>query len=175
MHQSWREWSNHDLCMQTSIVLIAHNIRSLWNVGSIFRSADVFGISHVYLTGYTASPPREEISKTALGAETWISWSKEHDPFVVIDRLRSEGFSIVSLEKTENSTDLWSFVVPRKLCLLLGHEVLGVSPALLTASDHVVHIPMFGQKSSLNVSVATGIALAALRSGCLSSIDSVQS
>lgn len=141
------------------IVLLAHNIRSLWNVGALFRSSDAFGISHVFLTGYTACPPRKEISKTALGAEEWIPWSYEKGPFAVIERLRAEGRSIIALELTGKSAPLWEDATDGPVCLVLGHEVLGVSDELLTACDRAVHIPMQGKKSSLNVSVACGIAL----------------
>lgn len=151
--------------MRPTIVIIAHNIRSLWNIGSLFRSADVFAVSHIHCTGYTAVPPREEISKTAIGAETWVPWSKDEDPLEVIARRRQEGYSIVALEHTETSVSLWNFVVPDNVCLILGHEVLGVAPALLSAADTITHIPMFVRKSSLNVSVATGIALSRLRCG----------
>lgn len=143
----------------TPIVIIAHNIRSLWNVGSLFRSADAFSIRHIHLTGYTASPPRTEISKTALGAEEWIPWSKDLDPLDVLQKRREEGYEIVALEKTETSIDIHAHRPKKPICLILGHEVLGVSDELITVSDTIVHIPMLGKKSSLNVSVAAGISL----------------
>lgn len=146
------------------IVIIAHNMRSLWNVGSLFRSADAFSVQHIHLTGYTASPPRTEISKTALGAEEWIPWSKDLNPDDVITKRREEGFEIVALEKTDSSIDISSHAVTKPICLILGHEVLGVSDELMTLSDTVVHIPMLGKKSSLNVSVAAGISLFYYRS-----------
>lgn len=145
--------------MQRSLVVIAHNIRSLWNVGAIFRSADAFRTEHIHLTGYTAAPPNKEIGKTALGAEDFVSWSKDADPAEVIRTRRAEGFSIVSLESGEGSISLPDFRPPEKICLILGHEILGVSEELRRMSDVTVHIPMLGQKESLNVSVATGIAL----------------
>jgi 23S rRNA (guanosine2251-2'-O)-methyltransferase len=141
------------------IVIIAHNMRSLWNVGSLFRSADAFSIEHIHLTGYTAAPPRVEISKTALGSEEWIPWSKDLSPEDIIQKRRQEGFEIVSLECTDTSTDIGLHMPIKPICLILGHEVLGVSDELLTLSDRVVHIPMLGKKSSLNVSVAAGISL----------------
>lgn len=145
--------------MKQHIVLIAHNIRSVWNVGSFFRTADAFGVSHIHLTGYTSAPPRYEISKTALGSEQWIPWSKTDDPFAVIGERRSEGFEIVALEITPKALPLSSFRSQKPLCLILGHEVLGVSEELLGAADSSVFIPMVGKKESLNVSVALGIAL----------------
>ncbi len=144
---------------EKKIVIIAHNIRSIWNVGSLFRTADAFAISHIYLTGYTAAPPRTEISKTALGAEAWIPWSKETDPYDVIATLRSDGYEIIALERTEKSRTLSEHKPALHVCLILGHEISGVSEDLLAASDTAVSIPMLGQKNSLNVSVAAGIAL----------------
>lgn len=145
--------------MNNPIVLIAHNIRSLWNIGSFFRTADAFGVSHIHLTGYTAAPPRIEISKTALGAEEWIPWSQTTDPMTVIEQRRKEGYDIVALEITGKSTALSDFKSAKPVCLIVGHEVLGVPDDLLKASDFSVHIPMIGKKESLNVSVALGIAL----------------
>lgn len=148
--------------MKRSIVIIAHNIRSLWNIGSFFRSADAFGIDHIYLTGYTAAPPRKEISKTALGAEAWIPWSKTNDPMIVIGKLKKDGYRIVALEKTKGSVPIQEYANSDRVCLILGHEILGVPDDLLKESDAIVHIEMQGKKESLNVSVAAGIAMYAL-------------
>lgn len=150
---------------ERELVVIAHNIRSLWNVGSVFRTADSFGVQTMYLTGYTAVPPSKEITKTALGAEEWIPWEYEKDPSIVIKKLKEAGFSIISLEKTEQSISFSEYDVPDKCALILGHEILGVSKELQQASNAVVHIPMLGKKESLNVSVACGIALYNLRFG----------
>ncbi len=152
--------------MKRPIVLIAHNIRSVWNVGAFFRTADAFGITHIHLTGYTSSPPRYEISKTALGSEEWIPWSKTDDPFTVMKERRDEGYEIVALEISKGSIPLSDFHSKKPLCLIVGHEVLGVSPELLQAADSSVHIPMLGKKESLNVSVALGIALYQLTNRC---------
>lgn len=148
--------------MTSKVVLIAHNIRSLWNIGSFFRIADCFGISHIHLTGYSGAPPRLEISKTALGAEEWIPWSKTEDPMTVIGERRAEGYEIISLEISSGSIPLREFSSDKPLCLIVGHEVLGVSENLIKASDFAVHIPMIGRKESLNVSVALGIAMYSL-------------
>ncbi len=144
---------------KNSIVLLAHNIRSLWNVGSFFRAADAFGVHQIFLTGYTATPPRKEISKTALGAEEWIPWTHASDPFPVIASLREKGYDILSLERTSVSLPIHEWHASKPLCLILGHEILGVSKELLHTSDAVLHIEMCGKKESLNVSVACGIAL----------------
>jgi len=148
-----------------NIILIAHNIRSLWNVGSFFRTADAFKVEKLYLTGYTATPPRREIAKTALGADEWIPWEYQEDPLMLIEKLREEKWRIVSLELSEKSVRLTDYQAREKTCLIVGHEVLGVSQELLAASDDIVHIPMHGQKESLNVSVALGIALEHFRNG----------
>ncbi|HLD64251.1 MAG TPA: RNA methyltransferase [Candidatus Peribacteraceae bacterium] len=150
--------------MDRKIVLLVYNIRSLWNVGSLFRTADAFAVEKIYLTGYTAVPPRREISKTALGAEEWIPWEKHDDPLTVIRTLKDDGYRIVALEQTAESVDLQKYQPPKRLCLVLGHEVLGVSKALLEAADDILMIPMHGQKESLNVAVAAGIALYQIRS-----------
>lgn len=144
------------------LVIVAHNIRSLWNIGSFFRTADAFGVSHIHLTGYTAAPPRREIGKTALGADAWIPWSKDEDPVAVCSRRREEGFTIVSLEIAPGSVPLDQYTPLAPVCLVVGHEILGVPKDILALSDAVVHIPMRGKKHSLNVAVALGIALAGL-------------
>lgn len=145
------------------IVLIAHNIRSLWNIGSLFRSADAFSVEHIHLTGYTAAPPRKEIGKTALGAEEWIPWSKDSDPLEVMTQRKGEGFLVVSLELGKESIAIDQFQWPDKTCLVVGHEISGVPDDVLKVSDAIVHIPMQGRKESLNVSVAAGIAMSAAR------------
>jgi len=137
----------------------------MWNVGSLFRSGDAFTVSHIFLTGYTSAPPRKEITKTALGADAWIEWSKHDDPLDVIRKLRADGFTIVSLEIGQKSIPIGQYSWPKKACLIVGHEIDGVPRELVNASDAVVSIPMMGKKASLNLSVAAGIALAFVRSG----------
>ncbi|MBP9850220.1 MAG: RNA methyltransferase [Candidatus Peribacteraceae bacterium] len=152
--------------MSKDIVVIAHNIRSLWNIGAVFRSADAFNVSHIHLTGYTATPPRKEIGKTALGAEATVPWSQENDPINVITQRKNEGYTIVSLELKEGSTPLMDFRPEKPVCIILGHEILGVPPELMKLSDATVQIPMLGTKNSLNVSVAAGIAFYHFRCCC---------
>ena len=149
--------------MEHKIRVIAHNIRSLWNVGSLFRTCDAMDIEKLYLTGYTGLPPRKEITKTALGAEEFVPWEHRDEPLDVLRELKAEGFLIVSLEQTERSVPLLDFSPTYPLCLLLGNEIKGVREDLLDASDAIVSIPMLGKKESLNVAVAAGIALHALR------------
>lgn len=161
--QSARIHTREIISMKRRIVVIAHNIRSLWNVGSFFRTSDAFSVEKLYLTGYTAFPPRREISKTALGAEEWIPWEQRENPLGVISELKSDGWQIVALEQTDKAEDLNGFLGSEKVCLIFGHEVSGVSEELLNAADVHIQIPMHGQKESINVSVAAGIALNHLR------------
>lgn len=149
--------------MTRHIRLLAHNIRSLWNVGAFFRTCDGLGVEHLYLTGYTPHPPRVEISKTAIGAEHFVPWEHARDPLPIIEQLKKEGWQIVSLELTHRSVDLATFVPSDKVCLIVGHELEGVPQTMQDLSDVIVQIPMLGEKESLNVSVAAGIALHRLR------------
>lgn len=143
--------------------LLALNIRSLWNVGSFFRTADAFAVEHLYLAGYTAVPPRREISKTALGAEAWIPWSAEPMPVTILQNLKDEGWQIVALELTTESVPLETAALSERVCLIVGNEIGGVPADILALCDQTVHIPMLGRKESLNVAVATGVALYQLR------------
>jgi 23S rRNA (guanosine2251-2'-O)-methyltransferase len=146
-----------------SIILLAHNIRSLWNVGSFFRTADALQIERIILSGYTALPPRREIHKTGLGAEEWISWEHADEPMTAIDRYRSEGYRIVALEQDPKAIALESYAPQAKTLLIVGNEISGVPRDLLDRSDDIVQIGMHGKKESLNVAVATGIAVWHLR------------
>lgn len=149
--------------MPRRIALLAHNIRSLWNVGSFFRTADAFGVEKMYLTGYTGTPPRREISKTALGADEWVPWEHQSDPFALIASLKEEGWTVAALEQTDTAVDLLTCKPPEKICLVVGHEVTGVPEEILRLCDPHLAIPMQGKKESLNVAVAAGIALHHLR------------
>ena len=160
-----------------SIVLILHNIRSLHNVGSIFRTADGAGVNKIYLTGYTPSPYdffnklRKDFDKTALGAEKFVEWKKQKNIATLIKKLKKEKYFIVSPEQSSISVsyDQFTSIYRSKLksyqgiVLIVGNEVRGLSPAILKKSDAIIEIPMHGKKESLNVSVATGIALFELR------------
>ena len=148
---------------QGRIHVLAYNIRSLWNVGSLFRTCDAFGVEKLYLTGYTGHPPRKEITKVALGAEEFVEWEQADEPMHIVEDLKKEGFKIVSLEQTENSKDITACEPEFPLCLILGNEITGVREDLLEASAAVMEIPMLGGKESLNVAVAAGVALYGLR------------
>ncbi len=141
--------------------LIVPDIRSLQNVGALFRTADGAGWDRLVLCGYTPTPPRAEISKTALGAEGWMPWEYFADVKAAITKLREEGFGVVALEKNGTSVDYREFDASKfhKLALLLGNETAGVSPEILALCDAVVHLPMRGKKESLNVAVAAAVAM----------------
>ncbi|MDR9419037.1 RNA methyltransferase [Gracilimonas sp.] len=147
-----------------SLKVLAHNIRSLHNVGSIFRSADAFGISEVILSGYTATPPRPEINKTAIGAEEFVEWKQYDHGVDAVQELKKESYFLVGLEQTDDSTDLPEFDVmdKEKICIVLGNEVTGIDEDILPLIDKFVAIPQFGHKHSLNVSVAAGVILYAM-------------
>lgn len=138
--------------------VICHNLRSRENVGSVFRTSDAFGISKIYLTGYTPSPPHEKISKTALGSERWVLWEKRVSPAALVKFLKKRGVAVVALEQNKNSVPLDGFKPRFPLALIIGNEVNGISPSLLKAADAAVEIPVCGKKESLNVAVAFGIA-----------------
>jgi tRNA G18 (ribose-2'-O)-methylase SpoU len=143
------------------LFVIAHNIRSLHNVGSIFRTADALGVSKVYLTGYTGTPPDPKIAKVALGAEDFVPWEKYQSAVRVINKLRKQvsGIKMVALENNvkHQSLSLIQYQPKFPLALLLGEETVGLNNKLLNLVDDIVEIPMLGQKESLNVSVAFGI------------------
>jgi len=163
--------------MPKTFFVIAHNIRSLYNVGSIFRTADAFGISKIYLTGYTGTPAnpvhKKKIGKVALGAEEWVSWEYFKSPQSVIRVLKKQKVSIIGLENNipvaaatgrhewkpvASATLLQQFKPKFSLALILGEEVSGINRSLIKSCDQLVEIPMLGKKESLNVSVAFGIA-----------------
>lgn len=159
------------------LAVIAHNVRSTHNVGSIFRTCDGFGVDHLFLSGYTpypktandtrlphiASKLTAQISKTALGAEKTVSFSYREDIKELIGQLKNEGYKVVALEQAENSQTLFDYQPNGDVALLLGEEVHGTPAELLQLCDEAVEIPMQGQKESFNVSVATGITLYAIR------------
>ncbi len=155
------------------MIVIAHDIRSLHNVGSIFRNCASFGIDKLYLTGYTAIPPRKEISKVALGSENLVKWEHQ-EVFKLIKDLKEKGYKIFGLETGSGSIPLDKFIdetrsifkistnkgvkIEKKLVLILGNEVEGIDDEILDRLDGIVEIPM-SKKRSLNVSVASGVAM----------------
>ena len=153
------------------VYLILHNIRSVHNVGSIFRTADAVGVSKVFLTGYTPLPldrfgkPRKDIAKTALGAQASVPWEGVKGVDRLIKKLKKERVQTVALEQHPKALDYKSFKVKDKVAILLGNEVRGTSSQTLSKVDSIIEIPMKGEKESLNVSVACGIALFRLLDG----------
>ncbi len=142
-------------------VIILENIRSLHNVGSIFRTADGAGFDKIYLCGYTGTPPDRRIEKVSLGAENFIEW-EHHEPCTKIcQELQKKDFNIIALEQTPTSQNIFetNLKTEKNIALIVGNEVEGVSEEVLKLCNQHLHIPMLGQKTSLNVSVATGIAL----------------
>lgn len=158
-----------------SIIVIAHNIRSTHNIGSIFRTCDGFGVDKLIISGYSPYPQMtgdarlphiankltSQIHKSALGAEETVSF--EYQPTPNLDGFKAQGYTIVGLEQTDDSVALNEYQPGDKVALLLGEEVEGITSDLLDQCDQKIEIPMFGQKESFNVSVATGIALYHLR------------
>ena len=151
--------------MQPEIHLLLHDIRSAHNVGSIFRTSDAIGVSRIYLSGHSPSPtdkfkrPVKEITKTALGAELSIPWEYHKDPTQLIEKLKGEGYSVVAIEQDSKAVDYKQFKPNKKILVVVGNEVDGVSEDVRTLCDVFVEIPMHGKKESLNVAVAYGIAM----------------
>lgn len=143
------------------LLIILDNIRSLNNIGSVFRTSDAFLIEKIYLCGITAKPPHKEIHKTALGATETVAWEYVEDTLKLIQKLKDSKIKIVSIEQAENSTLLQDFKVIKnqKYAIVMGNEVKGVQQEVVTQSDFCVEIPQFGTKHSLNISVSCGIVL----------------
>lgn len=143
--------------------VILDNIRSAWNVGSIFRSADGFGFSHVYVCGIAPTPENEAVVKTSLGAEDSVPWSYHKDAVELIKGLQKEGWKIFALEEDPRAKEIQQIAVKSfNSAIVVGNEVTGVDPELLDLSDDIMYIPMQGEKKSFNVGVAFGIAAFAI-------------
>lgn len=146
--------------LREHFILWLHDIRSLHNVGAAFRNADAFGIHELWLSGFTPTPPRPEIAKTAIGAEEHVKWKKVKDEIEQIRQLKKDGYAVLALEQTSESIPIHQYQISGKpVCLILGNEVTGVDEQLLPEIDAAIEIPQFGMKHSLNVSVASGVAL----------------
>jgi len=145
------------------VVLVLDNIRSLYNVGSMFRTADGFGVKRIYLCGITGTPEQHGVQKVALGAEKSVPWEHAGRTWAVVERLKQAGYAAVGLEKCAGAVDLAAFKPKFPLALIVGNEVNGLSPALRRRLDAVVQIPMAGVKQSFNVAVACALALYGLR------------
>lgn len=147
------------------IAILLHDIRSTHNVGSIFRTSDALGVDSIYMSGYTPTPVdkygrgRKDIAKVALGAEKTIKWEYAEDPKKIISKLKKEGFFVVAIEQDEKSIDYKKVKVRKPVLFVVGNEVDGVDKKILSLCDVIAEIPMKGEKESLNVSVAFGVAL----------------
>jgi len=141
------------------IVVICQNIRSAFNVGSIFRTADGAGVTKIILGGYSAHPPHPKITKTALSAEKFIPFERVWQTWRAVEILKKKGYYIVALEQNQKAISIFKFEPKYPLALIVGNEVKGLSNEILKHCDQVVFIPMKGKKESLNVSVAFGIAI----------------
>jgi len=141
------------------VAAMLDDVRSLYNVGAFFRTADAAGLRGLFLCGITGRPPKPGISKTALGAENTVPWEHAPDACGVIDRLRTAGYEIAAVETSVKSVDLFDWEPAFPVCLIFGNEVDGISPELSARADTYVRIPMLGVKHSLNVATAGGIAI----------------
>ena len=141
------------------IYVVLDNIRSAFNAGSIFRTADAGGVKHIYTCGMTACPPNEKLAKTALGATDYVSWSQHGRSMEAVEALRGRNIPVVAIEVTPAAVAHTTFDWPEPVGIVFGHEVRGVAPDILEAADHAVAIPMRGYKNTINVATAFGIIL----------------
>ena len=147
------------------MILILHNLRSVLNVGAIFRTADAVGVEKIYMAGFTPGPldrfgrVRKDFHKAALGAELTVPWEGVPDIFELLKKLKAESYQLTALEQDKRAIDYKKFRPSKKCALIVGNEVEGVSKEILEQCDKIIEIPMRGKKESLNVSVATGVAL----------------
>lgn len=146
---------------KTPIILVLDDIRSLHNIGSVFRTADAFLIEKIYLCGITAAPPHKEIHKTALGATETVVWEHHHDVLTVIEKLKNQQVEVYAIEQVENATLLQDFTTEKgkKYALIFGNEVFGVNQQAVEICDGTIEIPQLGTKHSLNISVSAGIVV----------------
>lgn len=146
---------------KTPVIIVLDNIRSLNNIGSVFRTADAFLIESVYLCGITAQPPHREIQKTALGATETVKWKHFNSTSEAIKELKDNNYKIAAIEQAKNSImlDQFSLIKNEKLAVIFGNEVKGVEQESINLSDVVIEIPQYGTKHSLNISVSVGIII----------------
>ena len=146
-------------------ILIIYNVRSVENVGAMFRTADAAGISKIYLIGYTPAPldrfgrKRGDLAKSALGAEEFVSWEQKKNIFPLLTKLKKDGYQVIAIEQDKKSIDYKKVKLTKKNVFIMGPEVTGIPKNVLNKCDMIAEIPMRGKKESLNVSVACGVAL----------------
>jgi 23S rRNA (guanosine2251-2'-O)-methyltransferase len=146
---------------KTPVIIVLDNIRSLNNIGSVFRTSDAFLVEKIYLCGITATPPHKDIHKTALGATESVDWEYFKDTVELVEKLKQEGVKIFSIEQAENSIMLENvdYQNDTKYALIFGNEVKGVDQKVVDISDSVIEIPQYGTKHSLNISVSAGVVI----------------
>jgi len=144
---------------KTPIIIVLDNIRSLNNIGSVFRTSDAFLVEKIYLCGITATPPHKDIHKTALGSTDTVTWEHVENTMDLVEKLQADNIKVCAIEQAENATMLDDFKVEAntKYALVFGNEVKGVAQDVVSASDVVIEIPQFGTKHSLNISVSCGV------------------
>ena len=143
------------------LIVILDNIRSLNNIGSVFRTSDAFLIEKIYLCGITAKPPHKDIHKTALGATESVEWEYVEDTLTLVEKMKAEKVKILAIEQADKSIMLQDFTIKpnQKYAVIMGNEVKGVQQKVVSASDNCIEIPQFGTKHSLNISVSVGVVL----------------
>ena len=143
------------------LVVVLDEVRSLHNIGSVFRTSDAFLVNCIYLCGITATPPHPEMHKTALGAEDTVNWIYKKHTLEAVEELHNEGYTVLAIEQVEGSTMLGDLVLDKdkKYAIVMGNEVKGVQQEVVNACDGCIEIPQYGTKHSLNVSVTTGIVV----------------
>ncbi len=146
---------------KTPLLVVLDNVRSLHNVGSVFRSCDAFAVEALYLCGFTGTPPNKEINKTALGATESVIWHHESHILILLDKLKQNGYTICAVEQTQQAIQLHNFAVEgnKKYALIFGNEVDGVQQTVIDQCDYVIEIAQGGTKHSLNIAVSAGVVL----------------
>ncbi len=146
---------------KTPLIVVLDNIRSLNNIGSVFRTSDAFLIEKIYLCGICATPPNKDIHKTALGATESVAWEYVEDTLTLVKKLKAENIKVLAIEQAENSTKLNTFYPKKneKYAIVMGNEVKGVQQEVVNAADLCIEIPQLGTKHSLNISVTTGVVI----------------
>mgnify|MGYP001193703227 FL=1 len=146
---------------KTPLIVVLDNIRSLNNIGSVFRTSDAFLIEKIYLCGICATPPNKDIHKTALGATESVAWEYVEDTLTLVEKLKAENIKVLAIEQAENSTKLNTFYPKKneKYAIVMGNEVKGVQQEVVNAADLCIEIPQLGTKHSLNISVTTGVVI----------------
>jgi 23S rRNA (guanosine2251-2'-O)-methyltransferase len=157
--QATRGAEAYDGIDRLPVTLLLDNVRSMYNVGSFFRTADAAGVEKLLLSGITACPPKNAIRKTALGAEERVAWEHSWEPLAMARGLRERGFELAAVETSVHAVDLFDWQPAFPVCVVFGHEVDGIQPELLALCDTHVRIPMLGVKHSLNVATAGGVVV----------------